>query len=86
MYQVPVHQMYIQDQDQISGATYISDVVFYIVIHPEEYSEDRNTIDLRIATFWQRLGWTFIFRRVDGFKMVWWSTEISIPTLMAFDI
>merc|ERR1712080_198621 len=30
MYQVPVHQMYQLDQDQISGATYISDVVFSI--------------------------------------------------------
>ena len=38
------------------------------------------TIDLRIATFWQSLGWTFILSRADGFKMVWWSTEISIPT------
>ena len=40
-----------------------------------------KTIDLRIATFWHRLGWTFIFSRADGFKMVWWSTEISMPTL-----
>ena len=29
MYQVPLYQVYKEDQDQISGATYISDVVFY---------------------------------------------------------
>ena len=29
MYQVPVYQVYQEDQDQISGATYISDVVFF---------------------------------------------------------
>ena len=40
-----------------------------------------KTFDLRIATFWQRFGWTFILRRADGFKIVWWSTEISMPTL-----
>ena len=28
MYQVPVYQVYQEDKDQISGATYISDVVF----------------------------------------------------------
>ena len=27
-HQVPVYQVYQEDQDQISGATYISDVVF----------------------------------------------------------
>ena len=28
VYQVPVYQVYQEDQNQISGATYISDVVF----------------------------------------------------------
>ena len=28
LYQVPVYQVYLEDQDQISGATYISDVIF----------------------------------------------------------
>ena len=28
VYQVPVYEVYHEDQDQISGATYISDVVF----------------------------------------------------------
>ena len=32
MYQVPVYQLYQEDQDQISGATYISDVVLVISV------------------------------------------------------
>ena len=31
-YQVPVYQVHQEDQDQISGATYISDVVFMMVM------------------------------------------------------
>ena len=32
MYQVPVYQVYQEYQDQISGATYISDVVFPLIL------------------------------------------------------
>ena len=36
MYQVPLYQVYKEDQDQISGATYISDVVFFKQAVPNE--------------------------------------------------
>ena len=39
MYQVPVYQVYQEDQDQISDATYISDVVFLVEAYPSKTDE-----------------------------------------------
>ena len=62
MFQVPVYQVYQEDQDQISDATYICDVVFQkkklknikivgsklIIVHPFKDSFDRETMQKKV--------------------------------------
>ena len=78
VYQVPVYQVYQEDQDQISGATYISDVVFKssLVLNLTVFKTIQGSCDIW-DTDYNSYNWESEFMTIS----VTWQSRVTVDSI-----